>query len=48
VELAEQLVELAEVLADIAADTADRMELEVRVEIQQLEALKVLLVAVYY
>ena len=47
-ELAEQLVELAEVLADVAADTADRMELEVRVEIRQLEALEVLLVAVRY
>ena len=53
-ELAEQLVELAElfaellpeVLADVAADVAGGTELEARVEIRQPEELEVLLMAV--
>ena len=48
-ELAEQLVESAEVLADVAADVAadviadvaNRTELEARVEIRQLKEFKV-------
>ena len=50
-------MELAEALADVAADVASKTELEARVEIRQLEArveirqpeeLEVLLVAVRY
>ena len=56
-ELAEQLVELAELFADVAADVAGKTELEAWVEIRQLKArveirqpeeLEVLLVAVCY
>ena len=53
-----QLVELAEVLADVAVDVAGRTELlvklaggtelEAQVEIQQPKELKVLLIAVCY
>ena len=41
-------MELAEVLADTAADVADRTELKAQVKIQQPEELKVLLITVYY
>jgi hypothetical protein len=41
VELAEQLVELAEVFMDAAADIAGRMELKAQIEIRQPEELKV-------
>ena len=58
-ELAEQLVELAELfavaaetlaelVAELIAELVGRTELEVRVEIRQLKELKVLLVAVRY
>ena len=39
---------LLEVLTDVAADVASRTELEARVEIQQPEELKILLIAVRY
>jgi hypothetical protein len=39
---------LADIAADIVVDVADRTELEAWVEIQQLEELEVLLIAIYY
>ena len=39
---------LADAAADVAADVASRTELEARVEIQQPEELKILLIAVRY
>ena len=39
---------LPEVLADVTADITNRTELKARAKIQQLEELKILLIAVHY